>query len=151
MSSQSSTFSSGGSPTQAQVNGWAQGTLGYAQVTANQGSITAEVDLTSLTVTVTVVAGRRLKITGSVTYSNSTANAGMIVYIKEGGTYLGRGTGSHGVANQEVTPALVAVVTPSAGSHTYKLSAQSQNGGTATTSTVNSIPLFIHVEDVGAT
>ena len=50
--------------TASKMNELPKGVLGYAQVTANQGSITTGSDLTGLSVTVTVPAGRRLKITG---------------------------------------------------------------------------------------
>src|SRR5436190_11000239 len=69
------------------------GVLAYAQVTANQGTFTAETDLTSLTVTVTISAGfaaasRKLRIRGRVMLSSSVTGDVGLLHIKEGATYL---------------------------------------------------------------
>src|SRR2546430_553535 len=61
----------------AVAQGTGQPSGGYVAVTANQGSITTEADLTSLTLTLTTVAGRRYKITG-VTMPSSTQAADVI-------------------------------------------------------------------------
>jgi hypothetical protein len=150
MSSASSTFASGQSPTATQVNGWAQGLLGYAQVTANQGSITAVVSLTGLSVTVTVVANRRIKITGQAQFSNTVAGDGDLFNIAEGAGNLMVATGAHPLANTTFTLHSSLILTPTAGSHTYFLSAQTQTGGTATMQAASNAPAFILVEDIGA-
>src|SRR5437773_562988 len=62
------------------------GSAAYAQVTANQGTFTALTDLTSLTVTVTIGAGRRIKITGYAGLGSSVANDYMQILIREGST-----------------------------------------------------------------
>lgn len=149
MSSSSSTFVSGGSPTAAQVNGWAQGTIGYAQATSNQGSITTGVDLTSLSVPVTLVAGRRIRITGS-TYPSSTVTSDRVTMtINEGGTQLQEG--SIVPTSSAIHIERSVVLTPSAGSHTYKLTmARSVGSGTVTSNASATFPAFILVEDIGA-
>lgn len=150
--STSRTFADGNTLTAAQVNGLAQGTLGYAQVTANQATITAAVDLTSLTLTVTLVASRRIRIVGDVSFTSSVAADNALLLILDGATTLNQRT----VAIPAITTPnsygcrVEAVVQPSAGSHTYKLQAQ-RNGGSGNITMVASAtqPAFILVEDIG--
>jgi hypothetical protein len=131
------------------------GTLsgGYAQVTANQTGIGAgPTDLTTLTATVTVVSGRRIKISaggGQVSYSDTaTAHS---VDVLEGATTLGR---------VFISPSLAAggfallsgsiILTPTAGAHTYKFTATRYLGtGTMALGAAPTQPAFILVEDVG--
>lgn len=122
--------------------------LAYAEVTANQPGIVTEVDLTGLTVTVTVPAGRRLKISGHVDWFTDTANGGFQLLIKEGTTNLNRfiayttqasnGTGAHAEA----------IITPTAGTHTYKLAGLRAVTGTVTLEAAATLPAFILVEDI---
>jgi hypothetical protein len=149
--STSQTFA--GPLTSAEMNSLPQGTLGYAPVTANQGSITALVDLTGLTVTVTLVAGRRIRITGDVSFTSSVAADNALCQIVEGATVLNsRSTAIPAIT----TPAggyschVEAVLTPTAAAHTYKLQAQ-RNGGSGNITMVAAAtqPAFILVEDIG--
>lgn len=149
--STSRTYTAGNVLTAAQVSDLAQGTLGYAQVTANQGTFTTETDLTSLTVTVTVVAGRRIRISAAVRLTSTVASDEMRVNIKESTTQLAGGTilqvGSGNIAG---TVRAEAIIQPSAGSHTYKLSAQRTTGtGLVTMVATATDPAFILVEDIG--
>lgn len=139
----------GGPFTSAQANDLAQGTLGYFEVTANQGSITTEVDLTSLTRTITVVAGRRIKITGSVYAANTGANNLITLKIFEDGSQVMERSVSCGTANIAEGLEVVAVRTPSAGSHIWKLRMVTP-AGTATMAAAATYPAFILVEDIGA-
>lgn len=127
------------------------GTLGYAQVTADQASIGSTiVDLTSLTVTVTVAAGRRIRITGYVSaFYSPSANMTMSFYIRESSTQLQQAevplvTGGNGNSNAVIQY----VVSPSTGSHTYKLSAKTPTG-TVNMGAGATNPAFILVEDIG--
>ena len=129
--------------------------LGYADTATTQGGITTtETDLTGLTITVTVPAGgRSIKISASTWLSSSAAGDTTRVFIKEGSTYLG----FHTLAMPNVfgynTHWSVIVPAPSAGSHTYKLTAYRQSGsGTIASnagaiSTSNTKP-FIYAEMV---
>lgn len=128
------------------------GKLGVASVTADQGSITSITDLTSLSVTVTVGTSRQIKITGQVrSFSSTTADDRVIFSIRESSTTLnqvlllsdpgGGNAGSGGVVQWTLSP--------SAGSHTYKLSAESADGGTVTMNASSTFPAFILVEDIG--
>ncbi len=121
-------------------------TLGYASATSNQTSITSEVDLTSLSVTVTVPAGgRRIRITGYATVSNNGSAGRTTMYIKESTTKLQDASVQNAVASSAATINCQTIVTPSAGSHTYKLSMEA-NAGTSNTSASATNPAYIHVE-----
>lgn len=119
--------------------------LGYAQVTTNQSSITTEVDLTSLSVTVTVPSGARIRIHACVSVSNNGTDGRTTVYIKESTTKLGTGSVHNAVASSDSTINAFVILSPSAGSHTYKLSAEA-NAGTSNTSSSSTAPSFILVE-----
>jgi hypothetical protein len=124
--------------------------LGYAQAVANQGTFTAETDLTGLAVTVTVpYAQHRIRITGSIYCSSSVANDVMGMFIKEGATYLQEAGSGSPTLNAVTIERSVAIV-PTVGSHTYKLSAQRFGGTGNITSLASAVrPAFIMVEDLG--
>lgn len=104
-------------------------TLGYAETTTPQGTFTADTDLTDLTVTVIVPAGgRRIKILGFTAPSSSVSDDGVFVKIKEGASTLQTAYHALGGANFSDVVAPQIVITPSAGSHTYKLSMGRQTG-----------------------
>jgi hypothetical protein len=130
---------------------------GYLALAANSSvnattSITVTpVDVTGFQVSVTVPAGRRIKITFDGQLWTNTANDQGQVGIREGSTLLtytngqimpvtSRGYGAH----------CECVLTPTAGTHVYKISIGRQAGA----GLVNLIgqpnsPSFIAVEDVG--
>lgn len=132
-----------------------RGVLGYASRTDDQGSISSIADLTSLSVTVDVPAGRRLKITGhaqvALTFSG-TETLSAVGTVRESTTVLGRwcsfidnGSGSRSMAQDGCI-----VITPAAGSHTYKLSLERGTGsGTVGIDQASDNPAFILVEDIG--
>lgn len=127
------------------------GTLGYAQITANQGSITTEVDVTGLSVTVDVKASRRIKVTVYAEVTNSTVEQGAHLYIKEGSTQLQVATHKNEDVNtSNVILDPMVILTPSAGSHTYKVTAARIAAfGTVTVRAAATGPAFILVEDIG--
>lgn len=101
------------------------GLLGSAEVTANQGTFTAETDLTGLSVAVTIssefaAAGRKLKITGSAKFASSVGTDIAGLRIKEGSTQLQE---RRSLAASEYPCHCEVIVTPTAGAHTYKLAA----------------------------
>lgn len=130
------------------------GQIGYAQATANQGSITTEVDLTGLSVNVSVAAGRIIRITGYVpAFSSTVAGDAGRISIKEGATLVTLGqafiSGTAAGANT-IMPQVV--LSPSAGSHTYKLTGVRVSGsGTFTMNADPTFPAYILVEDITAT
>lgn len=120
--------------------------LGYAEVTSNQTGITTEVDLTGLTVTVTVPAGgRRVKITGYCEVSTTGTAGRTTMYIKESTTKLQQASALNAIASSGANINCQAVILPSAGSHTYKLSMESTSG-TSNTATSASAPAYILAE-----
>lgn len=128
----------------------AGGTLAYAEVTANQGSIsTSNVDLTSLTTSPIVGSGRRIRVTGHVYMQNTSANVAMNVSILQDGTQIQSAQLVSGAVSTPEKVTVFAVESPSAGSHTYKLQA-SVASGTGTMAAGATFPAFILVEDIGA-
>lgn len=128
------------------------GTLGsgYAQVTSQQSGITTEVDLTGLSVTVTAPANHRLRVIGYGAFK-STLVSSCSLYIKESSTYIGRAVAALSITSTDSTVQAAAIITPSSGSHTYKLSASCSNSSTlnagAASATAN--PAYILAEDIG--
>lgn len=108
-----------------------KGWLGHIEVTTNQTGITTEVDLTNLTLTVTVPANRMLEITAKVPVSSATADDRVGINIKEGSTVLGTDQTTASQVNLPYTLTAIAIVDgASAGSHTYKVSAGLGGGAT---------------------
>lgn len=126
------------------------GTLGYAQVTANQAIAAAGVktDITGLSVTLTVPAGRRIRITGDLYYFSATAGCAVYAYIMEGATQLQQRARVLAAANFAEGVQAEIILAPSAGSHTYKLMGESSAASTMTAAAT--YPAFILVEDIGA-
>lgn len=128
------------------------GVLGRAVSTTLSQTVTAGVDVTDMTTTVTVAANRILRITGHIRMSaSSAAGSSASLTVRESSTDLG--CDCHGfavsAANEDFTVVTI-VVAPSAGSHTYKLFAvRSQGSATITGSGSATIPAFIVVEDIG--
>jgi len=124
---------------------------GYVQVTANQGSITTIVDLTSLTVTFTALASRYYKITGYGQLQSTVANDTAILTIADGaGTQLQQTNVVLPVANASEALMTQIAIQPGAGSKTYKLRAARNTGtGTITFAAGATFPGFILIEDIG--
>lgn len=124
----------------------AGGTLGYAQVTANQGPTAPPFDLTGLSVTVNVGSGRRIRITGQVLISSSVGTDTVGPQIFEDGV------GVHYTQAPQNQAAFTSIIrTPSAGTHTYKLTAIRIAGtGNLTNTAAPTGPIsYILVEDIG--
>lgn len=134
-------------PTPAPSTGAPGSTLAYAEVIANQGSITTEADLTGLSVTVTVPAGRRLKIVGECHLANATADAITVFRLHQDGVQVQSRTLAKASAGTDQIAHLECVLTPTAGTHTYKLRAWAVSG-TVTMVAAVTVPAFILVEDI---
>jgi hypothetical protein len=104
--------------------------LGYATTSTTQGGITStEVDLTGLSITVSIpTGGRSIRITAQTWLSSTSSGDTSRVFIKEGSTYLGFHTLAHPNVFGYNAYWSVIVDAPSAGSHTYKLTAYRQSG-----------------------
>ena len=126
----------------------AGGWIGYNEVTADQANISSA-DVTGLSVAVTVGTGRRIKVSAGVNLLKD-ANAGLCeIRIMEGATLLGfayfiggASTSGHG--------APTVILTPTSGSHTYKITIVCSIT-TLTVKAAATYPAFILVEDMGAT
>lgn len=127
-----------------------QGSAWYAQVVANQGAITALVDLTSLTVTVTPsAAGRRFKITGFALFQSTVATDSINMGINEGASVLGQGQTPFNTIGVNEGCVAFAIIQPTLAAHTYKLTATRAGSGTVTMAAATANPAFILVEDIG--
>lgn len=126
------------------------GWLGYEQVTSSQSSITTITDLTGLSVTVTVPASRRIRVTGSAFLSRTVADGATSLLIRESSTTL-KNAGYLTTGAQFGAEEGSVVLTPSAGSHTYKLSLEQDSGtGSSGIIAAATTPAFILVEDLGS-
>lgn len=127
------------------------GTLGFAQITASTAAISADTDIPGLSVTVIVGAGRRILISCMTPFDRTVADGLTRIHIKEGATNLQNLDGFVRAATEGAIALQGSVVlTPSAGTHTYKLSIE-RLSGTGTTRLVLAVgqPAHILVEDIG--
>ena len=120
---------------------WGGRLLGFASTTTPTTGITTNTDLIGLSVTVNVLAGQMIKIEGhGYTLASSVLTDFVVCAIYEGANPLNywqaQGTGS---------PKPVAILSPTAGSHTYKLVAYRTGTGTASTNPAG-LGAFISVE-----
>lgn len=131
----------------------AQGALsgGYAQITANQAGITTAVDITGLTVTVTVLAGRRIQLTCYMNLIDTNATDSIAVFLMEGATQLAVcGVNAPVNIGQSALGNVMCVLTPSAAAHTYKVQVSRTAGaGSVTVSASATNPAFLLAEDIG--
>lgn len=124
------------------------GWIGYAEVTATQTNLESGVDLTSLTVAVTVGASRRIRIVAKAAFQTSVGGDTARLDIKEGGTILGSAQQLIQSSNYFFDASVI--LTPSTGAHTYKLTATRSLGtGVLTLNAASTNPAYILVEDIG--
>lgn len=125
-----------------------------AQATANQATISAIVDLTSLSVTFTAIANRRYKVTANVLIVGTTLGdtfgltladaANTVLQLRNGGT------GPTAATQIPVTLTLDTVTPAVAGSYTFKLRlARAAGSGTFTSLAGATFPAQLTVEDIG--
>lgn len=124
--------------------------LAYAEVTANQTGIIAETDLTGLSVTITVPAGRRIRVTGHAHLANATVDAITVFRIYQDGTQVQSRTLAKALAGTDQSATIEWIGSPSAGTHTYKLRAWAVSGTVSVVAAANT-PTFILVEDITGT
>lgn len=128
-------------------------TLGYAQMTsAFTTTSTTPVQVTSLTISVTVPAGgRRVKISVfSRAVSNNTNGSYVQTGIWDGavvsGTRIGGSSSQMTSANADTPGVCFAVQSPSAGAKTYNVSLNTAISGTASMSAIATEPAFVIAE-----
>lgn len=134
----------------------AQGTLLDKERAAAQLNIGVQADVTNLSGSVTVPAGRRLKISATVPVTIGTAASNLEVHIYEGAgpTLVDKVfvSGSIGAAGTGQKCTGYTVVRPAAGTYTYKVTMvfpASPNGNNAISAAATSKALLT-VEDIGA-
>lgn len=126
------------------------GTLGYAFTEADQLGIGSTItDLTELSATVTVAAGRSVRITGKGHFQQQTSTGTVQLFVREGSSALDEIDRAASLAAGGRYSAYSAYVfTPSAGAHTYKLSA-STTAGAVDLDIGPGRNAYILVEDIG--
>lgn len=134
------------------ANGVAGGWIGYLPRTSDQTSITTEVAVSGVTVTVTANASRRLRISAKAAHVATNVDTVAQLTIKEGSTVLDYDRAPTAFANVSYNTAMrpMAIVTPSAGSHTYTLYCN-RVAGTGTITLVADVDraIMLMVEDLG--
>lgn len=119
--------------------------LGYRQVVASQGSITSEVDVTGMTAVVNVPSGRKIRLSVALSGSNTSSNTATFYAFKEGSTTL-KGTNlGHPASGNLYFYSSSVTTTPSAGVHTYKITAVASSG-TSTLSASSTNPAEFIIE-----
>lgn len=127
----------------------AYGALGTGQTFPYSGS---EDDITNLSATLTLDADRKILISAEVPYRFGTgATQTLWVRVREGATLLRVATRYQTFISNERERLVVSVrLTPSAGSHTYKVTGEAGIGGGATTWQIeNDETATMIVEDIG--
>lgn len=134
--------------------GVAQGRLAYVISTSNQAVASgAAVDITGLTVSISIPANRVLRVTGQCIFA-ITPPMTLDGFINQDGTDIaafGENSNSTGAdaTGKSILQCGSAIVTPAAGDHTFKLRAQASGAGSATIGASTAAPGFILVEDIG--
>lgn len=131
-----------------------KGLLGYATTTTDFSTSTtgSDVDVTDLSVAVTVEANRLIRITCVYGWANNA-----LALIKEGSTTLGKGFGaswgstpSSPTEHRNVNQVTAIVASPSAGAHTYKVAVRNFTAsGSCGMNFDAEFPGWIIVEDIG--
>lgn len=128
------------------------GVLDLAERTSDQGTITTETDLTSLTVTLTPKANRRIRVSGYIRWESSDADGRAILRLKQDGTTIQTASGLTPLASGvgQSTLFISKVLTPTAASHTYKLTLAPSGAAASVAHRASSdSPGYILVEDIG--
>ena len=123
--------------------------IGYAEATSNQGSITTEADLTSVTTTVTVPAGGRdVRVTGYVhVFTSVNDDIAKVRIYKDAGQINAADTCLLNTTSASTHVAIARDSAPTAGSITYKLTlARTAGSGNLTSAASATQAAFILVE-----
>lgn len=136
-------------PSPTAANSVPVGTLDYKERKSSLTGVAAGTDIPELVSTVTVEAGRRIRLSafGQVWNSGTYVTNGL--RIMEGATVLQESTNpneSTGAAN-EITANPSVIITPSAGQHTYKVQMFSASGTPALAASATQ-PAYLLVEDI---
>lgn len=125
------------------------GVQGYAERTSTQSLSAGMNDLTSLSVTYTAVANRRIRITAHAHVNAATNDQTGYLAIRESSTTLNLNQQWLNSSLVAETMVVQVVITPTAGSKTYKASFNFNGAATGTLQAASTTPAFILVEDIG--
>jgi len=146
------TWASGDTLTAADMNAYARGGLvmAYASVTTAE-SFTTLADATGLSLTFTAIAGRLYKISlHGLLRSSVTTDVAQLLIADGANNTISVGQVLCVDASFAVTCSCFALVSPSAGSVTYKARfVRSSGSGTCTLDAAATYPAYIIAEDVG--
>lgn len=126
-------------------------TLGYRQITSNQGNTGGPTQITGLSVPVIVPLGRKIKVSvKGYNFGSSNGVTNSLISIWDGtvssGTQIGACNMTSAGSNYNAPVAGEAEVTPTTASKTYNIGMQNIGGGTSTISASSTAPCFIKVE-----
>lgn len=126
----------------------------YAQQVASQSNIPTSVttNFTTLTITDTFVANRRIKITVQASLRSNNATDTVALLIREGATQLQQGSfvpAAPTVGSPDQTLTVQVVISPTAGSHTYAAAILGAGTGPFSLQAGPTFPAFIMAEDIG--
>lgn len=128
----------------------ARGEVGYAQVVADQLSISSATDLTSLTVTFTAVAARRYRWTFDGEVTATAADGAYVVQLTDGSNTVKKRVTRGCSSTSADSCHLEFEETPGAGSITRKLRLSKASGtGTVGLTATSTNPSFLSLEDIG--
>lgn len=127
------------------------GWIGYVEVTADQGSITTIVDLTSLTLTVTCGTSRKVRVTGDCGFYSSVTGDLPGLRITDGSNNIQQARNIYSPTNSTAMACHAEWASnPSTGSNTWKLRGLRTAGtGNVVMTAAADAPAFILVEDLG--
>jgi len=146
-------FVAGEIVTANKMNQIPKGVLGYAFRTSNISGLSGgPVDLPNLSVQVTVQTGRLIRVVGYVRAWTAPAQGNEAnLFVREGNNSLGLKRVIAVTNNRAEGGAVEALIRPSAGTHTYKLSFEQVSGtGNWEVHASGAMPAYILVEDLGA-
>jgi hypothetical protein len=124
--------------------------LGYAEVLAPGAPVTAAVPIPGLSVSVTLPAGRRIRVTAHVNYTASQDNNVVRQRLRVDGVNSQLSADTVMRYTQVHTVVSIGVFTPAAGAHTFDVTCQMAYGtGTVNQNGSADAPAFIMVEDIG--
>ena len=127
----------------------ARGEIGVAAVTADQPGITTQVDITGLTLTRTLLTGRRYRTTIKTEVSSTNADGAFVVVIADGSnTQLARATGPATTASYSTSTFYEE--NGNGTSVVRKCRASKSSGtGSITISASASSPTYLTIDDIG--
>lgn len=128
-----------------------RGQLGYVQATTSFTSTSLSlVDVTSMNLTV-VATARKLKVTfycGLVDHSVDTDAVNIVIIDTTGSAQVAKATVYSAAASGGSPVMMSAIVTPGAGSRTYKVQTDAGSAGTATLTASSTEPMYMLIEEI---